>query len=34
MFAGEGGSTGVDDELAARGFENVGACITKQHVVE
>ncbi len=23
----EGGTTGIDDELAARGFKNVGACI-------
>ena len=27
MFGQEGGSTGVDDGLAARGFENVGAWI-------
>jgi dihydrofolate reductase len=27
MFGQEGGSTGVDDELAARGFENIGAWI-------
>jgi dihydrofolate reductase len=27
LFGNEGGSTGVDDELARRGFENVGAWI-------
>jgi dihydrofolate reductase len=27
MHGGDGGSTGVDDELAARGFENLGAWI-------
>lgn len=27
MFGGEGGSTGVDDEFAARGFINIGAWI-------
>jgi dihydrofolate reductase len=27
MFGNEGGSTGVDDEFARRGFENVGAWI-------
>ena len=27
MFGREGGSTGVDDEFAARGFENIGAWI-------
>jgi dihydrofolate reductase len=27
MHGGEGGTTGVDDEFAARGFENVGAWI-------
>jgi len=27
MFGNEGGSTGVDDELAKRGFENVGSWI-------
>ena len=27
MFGQEGGSTGVDDEFAARGFENIGAWI-------
>ena len=27
MFGGEGGSTGVDDEIAARGFANIGAWI-------
>ena len=27
MFGGEGGSTGVDDEFARRGFANVGAWI-------
>ncbi|HEY7091229.1 MAG TPA: dihydrofolate reductase family protein [Tepidisphaeraceae bacterium] len=27
MFGGEGGTTGVDDEFAARGFENIGAWI-------
>jgi dihydrofolate reductase len=27
MFGQEGGETGVDDQFAARGFENVGACI-------
>jgi dihydrofolate reductase len=27
MFGGEGGSTGIDDEIAARGFANVGAWI-------
>ena len=27
MFGGEGGTTGVDDELAARGFAGVGAWI-------
>jgi len=27
MFGGNGGSTGVDDDFAARGFENVGAWI-------
>ncbi len=27
MFGRDGGSTGVDDEFAARGFENVGAWI-------
>jgi len=27
MFGGEGGSTGVDDAFAARGFENLGAWI-------
>jgi len=27
MFGGDGGSTGVDDEFAARGFANIGAWI-------
>jgi dihydrofolate reductase len=27
MFGGEGGTTGVDDDFAARGFRNVGAWI-------
>jgi dihydrofolate reductase len=27
MFGGEGGSTGVDDAFAARGFDNLGAWI-------
>ena len=27
VFGGEGGSTGVDDAFAARGFENIGAWI-------
>ena len=27
MFGQDGGTTGVDDEFAARGFENVGAWI-------
>jgi dihydrofolate reductase len=27
MFGQEGGSTGIDDEFAARGFENIGAWI-------
>src|SRR5512142_2664774 len=27
MFGGEGGATGVDDEFAARGIENIGAWI-------
>jgi dihydrofolate reductase len=27
MFGTEGGSTGIDDEFAARGFENIGAWI-------
>ncbi len=27
LFGGEGGSTGVDDEFAARGFEDIGAWI-------
>jgi dihydrofolate reductase len=27
MFGAEGGSTGVDDDYAARGFENIGAWI-------
>lgn len=27
MFGQEGGETGVDDQFAARGFENIGACI-------
>src|SRR5262249_21514336 len=27
MFAAEGGSTGTDDDFAARGFENIGAWI-------
>lgn len=27
MFDEEGGSTGIDDEIAARGFENIGAWI-------
>jgi dihydrofolate reductase len=27
MFGAEGGSTGTDDEFAARGFENIGAWI-------
>jgi dihydrofolate reductase len=27
MHGGEGGSTGIDDDLAARGFDNIGAWI-------
>ena len=27
MFGKEGGTTGLDDDFAARGFQNVGACI-------
>ncbi len=27
LYGGEGGTTGVDDEFAARGFENIGAWI-------
>jgi len=27
MFGGDGGTTGVDDKLAARGFDNIGASI-------
>ena len=27
LFGAEGGTTGLDDEFAARGFENVGAWI-------
>jgi dihydrofolate reductase len=27
MFGQDGGSTGIDDEIAARGFENIGAWI-------
>ena len=27
MFGGEGGSAGVDDQFAMRGFENIGAWI-------
>jgi dihydrofolate reductase len=27
MFGGEGGTTGVDDDFAARGFSNIGAWI-------
>ena len=27
MFGADGGSTGIDDEFAARGFENIGAWI-------
>jgi dihydrofolate reductase len=27
MFGGEGGSTGIDDDFAARGFDNIGAWI-------
>jgi dihydrofolate reductase len=27
MFGGDGGTTGIDDDFAARGFENIGAWI-------
>jgi dihydrofolate reductase len=32
MHGGDGGSTGVDDALAARGFEGVGAWILGRHM--
>src|SRR5580692_11919891 len=27
LFGADGGATGIDDDFAARGFQNVGACI-------
>jgi dihydrofolate reductase len=32
MFGQDGGSTGIDDTLAARGFENIGAWILGRHM--